>query len=70
MFKRFLALAALVGAIALVLVTAAVSAGPAPSGQRMYGGASFALANPADPTSGHFMGGGGTIEPAVDDATG
>jgi hypothetical protein len=70
MFKRFLALAILVGAIALVLVTAAVSADPAPSGQRMYGSASFALANPADPTSGHFSGGGGTIEPAYDDATG
>jgi hypothetical protein len=36
----------------------------------MYGNASFALANPTDPTSGHFTGGGGTIEPAYDDTTG
>lgn len=70
MFTRFLALSALIGAVALVIATAAVSAGPTPSGQRMYGKASFALTNPADPTSGHFTGGGGTIEPAYDDATG
>lgn len=70
MFKRFLALAVLIGAVALVIVSAAVSAGPTPSGQRMYGSASFSLANPADPTSGSFSGGGGTIEPAYDDATG
>ncbi|HKS79738.1 MAG TPA: hypothetical protein VJQ07_12815 [Gaiellaceae bacterium] len=70
MFKRFLALSALLGAMALVVATVAVSAGPTPSGQRMYGNASFSLANPADPTSGSFSGGGGTIEPAYDDATG
>ena len=70
MFKRLLAVSALIGAVALVIATAAISAGPTPSGQRMYGNASFALANPADPTSGHFTGGGGTIEPAYDDATG
>jgi hypothetical protein len=70
MFKRLLALSALVAAVGLVIATAAVSAGPTPSGQRMYGNASFALANPADPTSGSFSGGGGTIEPAYDDATG
>ena len=70
MFKKFLALTTLIGAVALVVATAAVSAGPTPSGQRMYGSASFALANPADPTSGSFSGGGGTIEPAYDDATG
>jgi hypothetical protein len=70
MFKRLLALGALIGAVALVVATAAISAGPAPSGQRMYGNASFALGNPSDPTSGHFTGGGGTIEPAYDDTTG
>src|SRR5579859_70365 len=72
MFKKFLALIALVGSLALVIAASAVWAGsdPAPSGQRMYGNASFALANPADPTSGHFTGGGGTIEPAIDDSTG
>jgi len=70
MFRRFLALTALIGAVALVIATAAISAGPTPSGQRMYGNASFTLANPADPTSGRFTGGGGTIEPAYDDATG
>ena len=70
MFKRILAFSALIGAVALVVATAAIPAGPTPSGQRMYGNASFALANPADPTSGSFSGGGGTIEPAYDDATG
>lgn len=70
MFKRLLAFSALIGAIALVIAAAAITAGPPPSGQRMYGNASFALANPADPTSGSFSGGGGTIEPAYDDATG
>lgn len=72
MLKRVLALAVLVGSLALVIATSAVWAGsdPAPSGQRMYGNASFALANPADPTSGSFTGGGGTIEPAIDDSTG
>src|SRR5215831_6677928 len=70
MFKRFLAVAVLIGVLGLVIVTAATSAGPTPSGQRMYGSASFTLANSADPTSGSFSGGGGTIEPAYDDATG
>lgn len=70
MFKRLLAMSALTGAVALVIATAAISAGSTPSGQRMYGSASFALGNPTDPTSGSFSGGGGTIEPAYDDATG
>jgi hypothetical protein len=64
MFKRFLALTALAGSLALVIATAAVSAGPTPSGQRMFGPTSF------DATSGSFVGGGGTIEPAYDDTTG
>jgi hypothetical protein len=64
MLKRFLLLTALIGVVALVIATAAVSAGPTPSGQRMFGHTSF------DATAGVFTGGGGTIEPAYDDATG
>jgi hypothetical protein len=64
MFRRFLALTALLGAVVLVIATTALSAGPTPSGQRMFGNTSF------DPTSGAFTGGGGTIEPAYNDATG
>jgi hypothetical protein len=45
-------------------VVSAVSASTAPSGQVMYGGASFSAATMS------FTGGGGTIEPAFDDATG
>lgn len=72
MFKRFTAATFVVASLALLAAASAVWAGPdpAPSGQRMYGNASFALANPSDPTSGHFMGGGGTIEPAYNDAKG
>jgi hypothetical protein len=71
MLKRFLGLTALVGSVALAIAAAAVWAGSAaPSGQRMFGNTSFVLANPADPTSGHFVGGGGTVEPAYDDMTG
>jgi hypothetical protein len=71
MFKRFLGLTALVGSVALAIAAAAVWAGStAPSGQRMFGHTSFVLANPSDPTSGHFIGGGGTVEPAYDDMTG
>jgi hypothetical protein len=64
MFKRVLALATLIGAVALVIATAAVSAGAMPSGQRMFGHTSF------DSTAGVFVGGGGTIEPAYDATTG
>jgi hypothetical protein len=40
------------------------SAAARPSGQVMYGNTTF------DAASGHFVGGGGTIEPAYNDATG
>ena len=71
MFKRFAAATFLFASLALLVAASVVWASdPPPSGQRMYGNSSFALANPADPTSGHFMGGGGTIEPAYDDSTG
>jgi hypothetical protein len=66
MFKRFVS-----GTAALGLLTALVVFGPlpasaagTPSGQRMFGSATF------DTASGHFVGGGGSIEPAYDDATG
>jgi hypothetical protein len=64
-----LAALAVVGAVAAYAVMAA-SAAPdpggssVPSGQRTYGSSSY------DPTTGHFSGGGGAIEPAYDDATG
>lgn len=64
MFKRFLMLSSLLGVVALVLATSAVSAGSMPSGQRMFGHTSF------DPLLGVFVGGGGTVEPAYDDTTG
>jgi hypothetical protein len=70
MFKRFAVATFLSASLALLVAASVVWAGSAPSGQRMYGNTSFALANPADPTSGHFSGGGGTIEPAYDDSTG
>jgi hypothetical protein len=40
------------------------AAAGAPSGERMYGNATF------DAATGHFTGGGGAIEPAYDDTTG
>lgn len=70
MFKRFAAATFLLAVVALLVAVSVSWADGAPSGQRMYGNASFALANPSDPTSGSFSGGGGTIEPAYDDSTG
>jgi hypothetical protein len=65
MFKRFMAVVFLIGSLVLVIAASATSAGStAPSGQRMYGGASF------DVATGHFTGGGGTIEPSYDASTG
>ena len=64
MRRRLFVWSILAGSLALVLFASASSAGSAPSGQRMYGNTSF------DPVSGHFTGGGGTIEPAYDDSTG
>jgi hypothetical protein len=66
MFKRFVS-----GISAVGLLTALVLFGPlpasaagTPTGQRMFGNATF------DAASGHFVGGGGAIEPAYDDSTG
>lgn len=64
MVKRFAAVAFLFGSLALFLSASAISSGSMPSGQRMYGSASF------DSTAGVFTGGGGTVEPAYDDTTG
>ena len=64
MRRRLLVASILTASLALVVFASASSAGSAPSGQRMYGNTSF------DPVSGHFTGGGGTIEPAYDDSTG
>jgi len=66
MFRRLLCLSVLGGLVTAFGVFAGAAGGSAatgPSGQVMYGGATF------DPVSGHFVGGGGTIEPAYDDAT-
>lgn len=49
---------------AVLLLGISTSSASAPSGQVMYGNASFTS------TSMKFVGGGGTIEPAYDDATG
>jgi len=67
MFKRLMHLATLGGLVtAFGVFAGAASSGasPAPSGQVMYGNTTF------DSATGHFVGGGGTIEPAYDDATG
>lgn len=63
MFKRFAVAAILAGSLTLLAVASASPADP-PSGQRMYGNSTF------DPNTGHFTGGGGTIEPAYNDSTG
>jgi hypothetical protein len=67
MLKRLffgVVVAALLSTVLGLVDVSASSASSLPSGQRMYGSTSF------DPVSGHFVGGGGTIEPAYDDATG
>jgi hypothetical protein len=65
MFKRFAAATFLFVSLSLLTAATAIPAGSsAPSGQRMYGNTSF------DPTTGQFIGGGGTIEPAYDGDTG
>ena len=56
-------------AVGLVVAFGLMGASPAsassvPSGQRMYGNTTF------DAGAGHFVGGGGTIEPAYDDTPG
>ena len=67
MLKRFMFVAVLSGLVMTLGGFAGVAAGSAstvPSGQVMYGNSTF------DPTTGHFTGGGGTIEPAYDSGTG
>jgi hypothetical protein len=64
MLRRLLVASILALLVALVVFAAVGSADSAPSGQRLYGNSSW------DPASGHFVGGGGAIEPAFDDSTG
>src|SRR5689334_399606 len=64
MLRRVVVASILMGSLAMVLIASASWADSAPSGQRMFGGTSF------DAGSGHFTGGGGTIEPAFNDSTG
>ena len=67
MLKRVIGAAGavvLVAALGGFVGASASSASTAPSGQRMFGNTSFSS------TTGHFSGGGGTVEPAIDDVTG
>lgn len=68
MRTRFTRAIGLVGPLAMVAWMAGGVAGSAeatmPSGQVSYGNSTF------DTSTGHFVGGGGTIEPAYDDTTG
>ena len=64
MLRRVVVASILTGSLALVMIASAGSADSAPSGQRMVGNTSF------DFGSGHFTGGGATIEPAFNDSTG
>ena len=64
MLRRLLVVSVLTSSVALLVFAAVGSADSAPSGQRLYGDSSW------DPVSGHFVGGGGSIEPAFDDSTG
>jgi hypothetical protein len=64
MLRRLLVASILTSSVALLAFAALGSADSAPSGQRLYGNSSW------DPVSGHFVGGGGAIEPAFDDSTG
>ena len=71
MLRRLVCLATLGGLVTTFGVVASVAAGSAntaPSGQVMYDNTT--LVPGADPTSGHFVGCGGTIEPANKDMTG
>ena len=67
MLKRIMFVAILSGLVMTLggfAGVAAASASTMPSGQVMYGNSTF------DPTTGHFVGGGGTIEPAYNSGTG
>ena len=67
MLRRLMSAVTLGGLVAIVGLFSSATAGSAstsPSGQVMYGNTTF------DPSTGHFVGGGGTIEPAYNDTTG
>jgi len=64
MIKRSLLAAAGVAVAGLIVASVGLASASAPSGQVMVGNTSF------DFSTGHFVGGGGTIEPAYDDSTG
>jgi hypothetical protein len=64
MLKRLVLAAIVAGTAVLLVASSGTAGGSTPSGQRMFGPTTF------DPTSGSFVGGGGTIEPAYDDTTG
>jgi hypothetical protein len=67
MLKRIMFVAILGGLVVTLGGFAGIAAGSAstmPSGQVMYGNTTF------DPTTGHFAGGGGTVEPAYNSNTG
>jgi hypothetical protein len=64
MLKRLTLAAIVAGTAVLLAASSGTAGGSMPSGQRMFGPTTF------DPTSGSFVGGGGTIEPAYDDTTG
>ena len=64
MIRKFLVASIVTASVVLLVFVAVGSAGSSPSGQRLYGSSTW------DPVSGHFVGGGGAIEPAFDDSTG
>jgi hypothetical protein len=67
MFRKFISGAIAVGVVAafgVFIDVPSTSAATLPSGQRMANATTF------DPVSGHFVGGGGSIEPAYDDVKG
>ncbi len=63
-FVRVATAAALVTALGALGASSSSAASSVPSGQRMIGATTFST------VTGHFMGGGATIEPAFDDANG
>jgi hypothetical protein len=67
MFKKFMSCAMAFGLVAsfgALIGAPSTAADTLPSGQRMANATIF------DPVSGHFVGGGGSIEPAYNDVTG
>src|SRR6478609_4875969 len=64
MLRGLLLTTAMAASFGLIVASAGSATTSWPSGQVMYGHSSF------DSSTGTFTGGGGTIEPAYDDATG